>query len=87
MTELKTDSLAGLWVEDKEEERQVHGGSSPRRFQYEDVGGKLRDGCLVDVTKRPAVFDPRAAHAYVKTAQPKVFVCLYSSGGLQVDRV
>ena len=81
VTELKTDSLVGLWVEDEEEERQVQGGSSPRRFQYEDVDGKLRDGCLVDVTKRPAVFDPRAAHAYVKNTQPKWFLSAYTPQG------
>ncbi|CAE7467924.1 unnamed protein product [Symbiodinium sp. CCMP2456] len=64
--ELKTESAEGLWVQNKGYERQVVGGTNTEDYQYEGIDGKTYEGCLVDVTSQPAVFDPLVPHAYVK---------------------
>ncbi|CAE7345741.1 unnamed protein product, partial [Symbiodinium sp. CCMP2456] len=66
VSEIRTESTEGLWVQDRGHEHQVVGGTSPEDFQYEGTDGKTYDGCLVDVTSQPAVFDPLVPHAYVR---------------------
>ncbi|CAE7178911.1 unnamed protein product, partial [Symbiodinium necroappetens] len=79
--ELKTNSLEGLWVEDRDDRRQVIGGSGAQDYQYEGQDGKVYDGCLLDVKQEPAVFDPLIPHAYVKGENEKWFLSAYTPQG------
>ena len=79
--ELKTESLEGLWVEDRDMERRAVGGANAQDYQYVDADGQSYDGCLVNVTKRPAVFDPLVPHAYVNEGTTKWFLSAYTPQG------
>ena len=79
--ELKTDSLEGLWVQDRDDRRQVVGGSDAQDYQYEEQDGKMYDGCLVNVKEDPAAFDPLVPHAYVKGDGEKWFLSAYTPQG------
>ena len=79
--ELKTKSLDGLWVENQGDERRVLGGSHPQDHQHQCADGRVYDGCLVDIAKRPAVFDPLVPHAYVKENKAKWFLSAYTPQG------
>ncbi|CAE7382490.1 unnamed protein product [Symbiodinium sp. CCMP2592] len=79
--ELKTRSLDGLWVENQGMERRVVGGANAKDYQYVDQHGQAHEGCLVDVTKKPAVFDPHVPHAYVTEGNRKWFLSAYTPQG------
>ncbi|CAE7852855.1 unnamed protein product [Symbiodinium microadriaticum] len=79
--ELKTEPLEGLWVQDGDGERKVVGGDNPADFQYEDMDGRTYDGCLLDVTSTPAMFDPLVPHAYVRGGGTKWFLSGYTPQG------
>ena len=79
--ELKTKSLDGLWVENQGGERGVVGGSHLQEYQHQDVDGCVYDGCLLDIAKKPAVFDPLVPHAYVKENKAKWFLSAYTPQG------
>ncbi|CAE7270838.1 GIP [Symbiodinium sp. CCMP2592] len=79
--EVKAEPTNGLWVEDKGYERRVVGGENPRDCQLEGQDGDVRDGCLVDITQKPAVFDPLIPHAYVKGDGLRWFISAYTPQG------
>ena len=79
--ELKTNSLEGLWVQDRDDRRQVFGGSGAQDYLYEGQDGKMYEGCLLDVKQDPAVFDPLTPHAYVKGDSEKWFLSAYTPQG------
>ena len=79
--ELKTEPLEGLWVQDGDGERKVVGGDNSADFQYEDMDGRTYDGCLLDVTSTPAMFDPLVPHAYVRGGGTKWFLSGYTPQG------
>ncbi|CAE7197715.1 GIP [Symbiodinium sp. CCMP2592] len=79
--EIKRPPSAGLWVEDKGGERRVVGGSDPRDHQIEGHDGVMYDGCLLEITEKPAVFDPLVPHAYVKDDNKRWFISAYTPQG------
>ncbi|CAE7334850.1 GIP [Symbiodinium sp. CCMP2592] len=79
--EVKAEPTNGLWVEDKGYERRVVGDENPRDYQLEGQDGDVRDGCLVDITQKPAVLDPLAPHAYVKGDGVRWFLSAYTPQG------
>ncbi|CAE7596997.1 unnamed protein product [Symbiodinium sp. CCMP2592] len=79
--ELKTETAEGLWVQNCGYERQVVGGSEAKDYDFEELDGELVEGCLVNVKKKPAVFDPRVPHAYVNEPRPKWFLTAYTPQG------
>ncbi|OLP93881.1 Copia protein [Symbiodinium microadriaticum] len=81
VVELKTNSLEGLWVQNRDDERQVVGGSGAQNYQYEEQDGKTYEGCLLNVKNDPAVFDPLIPHAYVKGDGEKWFLSAYTPQG------
>ena len=81
VTELKTRTLEGLWVQGPDREPQVIAAAKPREYGYEEYDGKLHEGHLIDVAKAPAVFDPLVPHAYVSEKNLKWFLSAYTPQG------
>ncbi|CAE7244180.1 unnamed protein product [Symbiodinium necroappetens] len=81
VTELKTRTLEGLWVQGQDREPQVIAAAKSREYGYEEYDGKLHEGHLIDVTKAPAVFDPLVPHAYVSEKNLKWFLSAYTPQG------
>ncbi|CAE7496106.1 unnamed protein product [Symbiodinium sp. CCMP2592] len=79
--ELKAEDVGGLWVEDKGFERCVVGGERPQDFQYEAESGVVYDGCMVDISERPAAFSPTTPHAYVTADHRRWFLSAYTPQG------
>ncbi|CAE7314603.1 unnamed protein product [Symbiodinium sp. CCMP2456] len=80
--EIKCEEYSGLWVQDDEHERGVQGGERPADHQWMSDDGVIHEGCLVDIRRSPASFNPRLRHAYLKDSGEKWFLSAYTPHGV-----